>query len=124
MMPLMMNMARNQSNLQIDTPLINLLDPVDQSSLLLGLWGGYPHEILTKVMMLIFGDDDYCDYFYTDHGGGEPLWMLMLILMMIRMVHGGYPLHRILAPRSSDQSTISFKKKSVKIVILHEKTYF
>ena len=33
MMPLMMIMARNQSNLQIDAPLINLLDPVDQSTI-------------------------------------------------------------------------------------------
>ena len=33
MMPLMMIMARNQSNLQIDAPLINLLDPMDQSTI-------------------------------------------------------------------------------------------
>ena len=33
MMPLMMIMARNQSNLQIGAPLINLPDPMDQSTI-------------------------------------------------------------------------------------------
>ena len=33
MMPMMLIMARNQSNLQIDAPFINLLDPVDQSTI-------------------------------------------------------------------------------------------
>ena len=48
MMPLVMIMARNQSNLQIDAPLINLLDPVDQSTI-----SFKKRSVFIKVMMFV-----------------------------------------------------------------------